>query len=139
MDGWCGAVVCQSQRNTWSTPLQRISSFAVVTSKTPSAIEKKEPTVNSCDENLPIRIEHLVDTCPTAEDGSYYYNYLLYTFEHAGGVITARSYLDDTSEVHILECSTDIDLEGELTGTLEYLRRRYSTVKRLGPRGYSEV
>lgn len=92
-------------------------------------------------EQLPNKVEHLVDTDldPKTGECSYFYNYLLYTFEHAGTLITARSYIDEVSEVSILQCPTDIDIESELSGILTYLRLRFSTVKRLGASGYTKI
>lgn len=97
--------------------------------------------MNGSSEHLPIKVEHLVDTdCdPKTGECSYFYNYLLYTFEHTGTQITARSYLDDASEVSILQCPTEIDIESELGGILAYLRLRYPKVKRLGPSGYIRI
>lgn len=81
---------------------------------------------------------HLVDTDldPKTGECSLFYNYLLYTFEHSGTEITARSYMDDASEVSILQCPTDIDIESELGGILAYLRLRYPSIKRLSQSGY---
>lgn len=92
-------------------------------------------------EQLPSKVEHLVDTDLDLRTGecSYFYNYLLYTFEHTGTQITARSYMEDVSEVSILQCPTDIDLESELSGILAYLRLRYPSIKRLGPSGYTKI
>lgn len=92
-------------------------------------------------EQQPRKIEHFVDTDrdPTTNEYSYFYNYLLYTFEHSNGVVTARSYLDTPSEVSILKCPIENDLEEKLTGILTYLKLRYLTVKHLGPSGYIEI
>lgn len=92
-------------------------------------------------EQLPRKIEHLVDTDldPKTGECSYFYNYLLYTFDYAGAQITARSYLHDVSEVSILQCPTLIDIERELDGILVYLRLRYPSVRRLGPSGYAKI
>ena len=89
--------------------------------------------MNVTAEQIPIKIEHLVDTDldPKTGECSHYYNYLLYTFEYQGAPVTARSYLDDTSEVSILQCPSDIDIECELSGILTYLRLRYASVSRL--------
>jgi len=97
--------------------------------------------VNGPSEQCPSKVEHLVDTDldPKTGECSYFYNYLLYTFEHTGKQITARSYMDDASEVSILQCPADIDIESELSGILAYLRLRYPTVKRLGPSGYTRI
>ena len=97
--------------------------------------------MNGPSEQLPSKVEHLVDTDfdPKTGECSYFYNYLLYTFEHTDTQITARSYMDDISEVSILQCPTDIDIESELSGILAYLRLRYPLVKRLGPSGYTRV
>ncbi len=48
--------------------------------------------INDEAEVVPIRIDHLVDTDLDVRTGevSYHYNYLLYTFEHHLGVVTAR-------------------------------------------------
>lgn len=92
-------------------------------------------------EQLPSKVEHLVDTDldPKTGECSYFYNYFLYTCEHTGTQITARSYIDDASEVSIMQCPTDIDIESEISGILAYLRLRYPTVKRLGPSGYTRI
>ncbi len=97
--------------------------------------------MNVTEEQIPSKIEHLVDTDldPKTGECSYYYNYLLYTFEHQGAPVTARSYLDETSEVSILQCPSGIDIEYELSGILTYLRLRYSSVSRLGPSGYTKI
>lgn len=97
--------------------------------------------MNSPIEQLPSKVEHLVDTDLDPKTGkcSYFYNYLLYTFEHKGAQITARSYVDDASEVSILQCPTDIENDSELSGILDYLRLRYPTVKRLCPSGYTKI
>ena len=47
--------------------------------------------------------------------------------------------MDDASEVSILQCPDDIDIENELSGILAYLRLRYPTVKRLVQSGYTEI
>ena len=92
-------------------------------------------------EQFPSKIEHLVDTDfdPKTGECEYYYNHLVYTFEHEGTQITARSYLDNIREVSILQCPNDIDIEKELSGILAYLRMRYETIKQLGPDGYFEI
>lgn len=97
--------------------------------------------MNDPREQLPSKVEHLVDTDLDPKTGkcSYFYNYLLYTFEHPGTQVTARTYMDDAAEVSILQCPEDIDIESELGGILAYLRLRYSTVKRLGPSGYTRI
>lgn len=97
--------------------------------------------MNGPSEQLPSKVEHLVDTDfdPKTGECSYFYNYLLYTFEHAGTQITARSYIDDASEVSILQCPTDVDIENELSGILAYLRLRYSSIKRLGSSGHTRI
>lgn len=97
--------------------------------------------MNGTTEQLPSKVEHLVDTDldPTTGKCSYFNNYLLYTFDHSGAQITARSYMDDTSEVSILQCPTDIDIESELGGILAYLRLRYPSVKRLAQNGYTRI
>lgn len=97
--------------------------------------------MNISDEQFPIKVEHLVDTDldPKTGECSYFYNYFIYTFEHAGAQITARSYADDISEVSILQCPAGIDIESELSGILAYLRLRYQSVKRLGPSGYIKI
>ncbi|WP_166416733.1 hypothetical protein [Cochlodiniinecator piscidefendens] len=97
--------------------------------------------MKSFDEQPPSKIEHLIDTDldPKTGECSYFYNYLLYTFEYAGTQITARSYLEDVSEVSVLQCPTGIDIERELNGILIYLRLRYPSVRRLGPSGYAKI
>ncbi len=97
--------------------------------------------MNGFSEQLPSKVEHLVDTDldPKTGECSHFYNYLLYTFEHTGTLITARSYVDNVSEVSILQSPADIDIESELSGILAYLRLRYPTVKRLGPSGYIRI
>ena len=97
--------------------------------------------MNGSSEQLPSKVDHFVDTDldPKTGECSYFYNYLLYTFEHAGTLITARSYMDDVSEVSILQCPADIDIESELSGILAYLRLRYPTVKRLAASGYTRI
>ena len=92
-------------------------------------------------EQLPSKVEHLVDTDldPKTGECSYFYNYLLYTFEHNGTQVTARSYVGDASKVSILQCPNDIEDDSELGGILAYLRLRYPTVKRLGPSGYTRI
>ena len=92
-------------------------------------------------EQSPSKIEHLVDTDldPKTGECSYFYNYLLYTFDYAGAEITARCYLHNVSEVFILKCPTGVDVERELDGILVYLRLRYSSVRRLGPSGYAKI
>ena len=103
--------------------------------------EKRALIVNDPSEQLPSKVEHLVDTDldPRSGECSYFYNYLQYTFEHTGTQITARIYMDDASEVSILQCPDDIDIENELSGILAYLRLRYPTVKRLVQSGYTEI
>lgn len=97
--------------------------------------------MNGPSEQLPSKVEHLVDTDlhPKTGEYNYFYNYLLYTFEHKGTQITARSYLDNSFEVSILQCPSDIDIESEIGGILTYLRLRYPSVKRLGPSGYHRI
>ncbi len=92
-------------------------------------------------EQLPRKIEHLVDTDLNPETGecSFYYNYLRYTFEHPEGDVIARSYLDNASEVSIHQCPVDDNIEDKLAGILYYLRLRYQSVTRLGPSGYIAV
>ena len=92
-------------------------------------------------EQLPSKVEHLVDTDlnPKTGESSYYYNYLLYTFEYADTQVTARSYVDNISIVSILKCPTDIDIESELSGILAYLRLRYTSVEHLGPSVYTII
>ena len=104
-------------------------------------LAEREPTMNSSDGQSPSKLEHLIDADidPKTGECSYFYNYLLYTFEHAGTKITARGYLDDISEVSILNCPPGIDMASELSGILAYLRLRYSSVKYLGPSGYIEI
>lgn len=111
-------------------------------SETLSGIEKKRAlTVNGPREQLPSKVDHLVDTDldPSSGECSYFYNYLQYTFECMGTQITARSYMDDASIVSILQCPDDIDIEKELSGILAYLRLRYPTVKRLVQSGYTDI
>ena len=97
--------------------------------------------VNNFFEQLPSKVEHLIDTDldPKTGECSFFYNYLLYTFEHADTPITARSYVDDISEVSILQCPTGIDIESELSGILTYLRLRYKSIKRLDSSGYTKI
>lgn len=97
--------------------------------------------INDEAEVVPIRIDHLVDTDLDVRTGevSYHYNYLLYTFEHHLGVVTARSYLDDPEEISILKAPSVGDVESELAGIIRYLRTRYTRLKRLGEAGYVEI
>lgn len=103
--------------------------------------EERTIAVNGSKEQLPSKVEHFVDTDldPKTGECSYFYNYLLYTFEHAGTHITARSYMDDISEVSILRYPDGIDIESELSGILAYLRLRYPSVKRLDQSGYAKI
>jgi len=97
--------------------------------------------VNTSNEQSPCSIEHLVDTDwnPATGECSYHYNFFLYTFQHSDGIVTARSYLDTLSEVSILKCPMDCELEEKLEPILNYLKRRYKTVKYLGPSGYITI
>ena len=73
------------------------------------SLEEGVSIVNGLSEQLPSKIEHLVDTDldPKSGECSYFYNYLLYTFKHMDTLITARSYMDDVSEVSFLQCPAD--------------------------------
>lgn len=97
--------------------------------------------MSSFSEQSPKKIEHFVDTDlnPKTGEFSYYYNYLVYTFEHADGAVTARSYLDEPSEVSIIQCPVTTNLEEELAGILTFLRYRYQTIQRLGSNGYTKI
>ena len=92
-------------------------------------------------ETLPIQIDHIVDTDFDLENGdcSYRYNYLLYTFEHPLGIVTARSYLDTSGEVSFLKLPIAQNVDKDLVGILRYLRARYAVVKKLCGSGYVDV
>lgn len=91
-------------------------------------------------EILPTKIEHLVDAEIDPRTGLflYHYNYLVYTFAHPLGLVTARSYLDTPREVSILKAPSVEDFGRELDGIIRYLRARYSKLNKLGGEGYVE-
>ena len=88
----------------------------------------------------PKKIEHLVEHDPDPNTGevSYYYNFLLYTFDTSAGPVIARSYLDTIDEVSILNSPDGAGIEKEMVGILAFLRLRYRTVKRLSAKGRYE-
>jgi len=94
--------------------------------------------LGTLEEHSPRKIEHIVDTDfdPRTGEFSFFYNYLLYTFDHPAGTVTARSYLDTASEVSLLRRPETTGSDREFAGILAYLRRRYPTVKALEPGGY---
>lgn len=95
---------------------------------------------NQVPEQSPVRIEHCVDEAwdPKAGELEYYYNYLVYSFEHPLGEVRARSYLDTPHTVSIFMPTVD-DIERDFAGILRYFRTRYTTLKRLGGEGYVEI
>lgn len=88
----------------------------------------------------PLKIEHFVETDLNTKTGecSFHYNYLLYTFKHPLGVVTARSYLDEPNKVSILKTPTVDNLEKDLASVIQYLRTRYSKLQKIGGTGVYE-
>jgi hypothetical protein len=95
---------------------------------------------------LPVWISHNCEELWTGDRLEQGYNYLVYCFETEQHVYEARAYLHniDTVSIHgpyekdavssLPLKSVEIDQR-----VLAYLRRRYTTITRLGPNGYAPI
>jgi hypothetical protein len=94
-------------------------------------------------DGAPNSIEHNTDYM--VFEGSapeFYYNFLEYKWETAGGLVNARAYLDDIQEVSIF--ADDLTLERlneeRFAPIIRYLQRRFRVIKMFGaPDGYEVV
>ena len=91
---------------------------------------------------VPTRITHKSEQIWNGDDLEQNYNYLVYEFETDLHLYRARSYLDDIQTVSLFgpfdkNSSVLTPLEGvEIDQRiLDYLRRRYLAITRLGPTG----
>lgn len=102
--------------------------------------------IDEQDPILPVRITH---NCEQLWNGNVLeqdYNYLMYEFETEKYLYRARAYLDDIRAVAVFgpfekdavssARSEGVEMDQRV---LAYLRRRYGTIKALGPTGYVPI
>ena len=92
-------------------------------------------------ETTPRLIEHLIDTHRDEKTGhvEFHYNYLLYTFDHPSGPVTARCYLDTPDRVSLLQVPATTGFEDGLEGIIAYLDARFARVQRLKHGKYTRL
>lgn len=94
----------------------------------------------------PVRITHNSEQLWNGNDLEQNYNYLVYEFETEQHSYRARAYLDDIQTVSVYgpfdkSASNPVPLAGVQVDqrVLDYLRRRYRSIQRLGSAGYVPI